>query len=110
MTLPLDDVDRERVGDPSSPIPRASRRRLDMTATAAAAAATVTDLASGLPAAGADTGADTAAGPSVDGGTATLSTILTRCNPSFASGCGDTSGNMVRAVDEVFPCDSMRRG
>ena len=56
VTLPLDDVDRERVGDPSPPrSPRASRRRLDMTATAAAAAATVTGLASGSSGSGSDT-------------------------------------------------------
>ena len=109
MTLPLDDVDRERVGDPSLPDPpRASRRRLDMTATAAAAAAaaTVTDLASGSSRRGSRHGSRHGSRPeSVDGGDDVSNPID---NPDEMQSefrerlWGYLLGNMVRAVDEVY--------
>ena len=107
MTLPLDDVDRERVGDPSLPDPpRASRRRLDMTATDAAAAATVTDLASGSSRRGSRHGSRHGSRPeSVDGGDDVSNPID---NPDEMQSefrerlWGYLLGNMVRAVDEVY--------
>ena len=107
MALPPDDVDRERVGDPSLPDPpRGSRRRLDMTAATAAAAAVAvaaaTDLASGSSRRGSRHGSRP---ESVDGGddvpnpTDTPDEIQSEFRERL---WGYLLGNMVRAVDEVY--------